>query len=56
MLTKARRYIIFSAGSVLFTYTLIGGWVNPRARLDAVAKRDTHASAGNKISLVQPVA
>jgi hypothetical protein len=36
----------------------IGGWVGPRAGLDAVVKRkkSLHSPAGNRISVVQPVA
>jgi hypothetical protein len=33
----------------------IGGWVSPRARLDAV-KRKSRTPAGNRTSAVQPVA
>jgi len=34
---------------------LIGGWVGPRAGLDAVVKRKLPVSAGNQIPLVHPV-
>jgi len=34
----------------------IGGWVGPRASLDAAAKRKIPGLAGNQTLIVQPVA
>jgi hypothetical protein len=54
--TKWRRVSSFISGERANDTHFRGGWVDPRAVLDAAAKRKTPASAGNPTPVVQPIA
>jgi len=49
--------VTYPLGEKTPSVNLIGGWVDPRAGLEAVAKRKipTISTAGNPMSVVQPV-
>jgi len=53
-LTSALDEGCFTPGETARSTNWIGGWVGPRAGLNAVMKRKIHAPTGNRALVVQP--